>query len=722
MNITPIILKSDEDVQPYLTCVRKEADAHRHELGFLSEAAYEEASKKGRLWVAVSQKDRTYLGHLLFGGRDNTLRVTQLCVCHAKRGMKIGSRLVQELRTFGENHSKLSIIARVAAELDANKFWDDNGFAIVRQKRGGQSRDRTINVRVCRLSTPSLFGSWDEPSRLQIILNRPTYVAESFVLDMNALYDLIRERSPLDAGVRKLLQAACNGRIRLYRTAEMVSELERTSKGADPLLKFVKHLPSLPTCDEEPFLFLVSELRSIVFPERSLTSKNSSRDASDLRHLAYCIASNVGTFVTGERAILRSSDELYERYQLDVRSPSEFDDQTGGYVRDDITLGKASDNLIFAAARADDETPVRKFLVSLRVPSPKASKIVDFGAPSARKSGIIARDANGICGVLLYEQGTSFSAVEEAFAYVDESVSGYRRVVEYFLSQCCLRSPGSRFSRIDLYMRPDQGYTRQIALTRGFRPAEQMDQDFRLVKAACSCAIIPKEWNRVVREFKQCTGLNLPQTMPSYKELLNTGVVLQETSDVAHTMSLFNFETMISPGFILPSGRSGVIVPIKADLAQELLGASAQQLRLDLFSTGAVQTLLERAYYRSPKNYNKIRQGMPVFFYVSGSGSESGMLRGIARCTCSKVVAVEQALVEFERQGVLDKSSLRNIANVKGQVHVFTFDNVRSIVRPIPMKVLRNDGIVDGANLVTLQTVNAGQIEKIMDLGGIIRA
>jgi len=721
-SITPIVLKADEDVRPYLPRIRSEADAHRHELGFLSATAYEEASKKGRLWVAVSPTDGSCIGHLLFGGRDNTLRVTQLCVCPASRGAGIGRHLIQELRSFGEAHSKLAIIAKVAADLDANKFWDDEGFAIVRQQKGGQTRDRTINVRVCRLSTPTLFGSGPAPSRPPDLLNRPSYVTEAFVLDMNALFDLLRERSPLDAGVRNLLQAACNGRIRLYRTAEMVSELERTSEGADPLLSFVKHLPSLPSREEQSLLLLVSELRPMVFPERSLSRKNGSRDTSDLRHLAHCIASNVGTFVTGERAILRAADELYARYQLDVRSPAEFEDQAGDGVWDDAVLGGGVDTVRFASACGDDETAVRGFLVSLGVPPPKACKVVDFGAPGARKTGLLARDANGLCGVLLYERGTSFSTVEEAYAYVDESLPGYRGVVEHFVSQCCLRTPGPRVSRVELFMRPDQGHTRQVALTRGFRPVEQIDQDCRLVKAACGCAIRPTEWSRVVREFEQSTGLHLPQAMPSCKELSNTGIVFQESPDVTHTMSLFEFETMISPGFVLPPGRDGVIVPIKTDFAQELLGASAPQLRLDLYSTGAVRVLLERAYFKSPKNAKKVQQGMPVFFYVSGSGPECGMLHGIGRCTCSKVVSVEQALVEFARQGVLDESSLRKTADGKGRVHVFTFDNVRPIVRPIPMQVLRDEDIVDGANLVTLQTVDAGQMEKIMDLGGLLRA
>ncbi len=712
------VLGEYEDLIAHIPAVQQCADAHRTELGFLSRTAYEDAAKKGRLWVAVDPGTASYAGHLLFGGRANTLRVTQLCVKPEMRGQGLASELIRRLREYGERMAKISIIAHVAADLPANRFYEREGFVLVRQQPGGRTTGRTINIRVCRLRTPTLFGGDGATVCPPAMLNRPYYAAETYVLDMNALFDLLRERTSVE-GVQNLVEAACKGRIRLMRTDEMVRELERTSqKGADPLLAFAAKLPSLPSRGEEDLLLLVSELRPIVFPERSLSSRTAQRDESDLRHLAHCIASNVGTFVTGERAILRAGDELYARYRLDIRSPSDFEEDDRAGNNEVFAFGDGTTDIGFRKAESHDSQTIADFLNSLGVDKAKIVRKVDFDAPARWTEGVLGYLTGDLCGVLLFEPGTRASHKVEAHIYINETIPGHQPVVEHLLCQCCLRAPGARISLIELFIRPDQNQTRMLAVTRGFRPVEQVDQDCRLVKPACKNALTSESWPKSVREFKQATSLDLPGKMPSYEELRNTGVVLKESIDISHAISLFDFETMISPGFLLAEGRDGVIIPIKEGFAEDLLNAVSGQMRFDLFATTGVKTLLERAYFRSPRGAVKVRQGMPLFFYVSASKRRNGEIRVAARCTCSKVLSVEQALVEFSRQGVLDENLLRHTADAKGMIHVFTFDNVRAISSPVPISALRSEGIADGSNLVTLQTVNTEQMTKLLALGG----
>ena len=714
------VLKEYDEILPQLSAVQQSADAHRKELGFLSRAAYSDAAKKGRLWIALDSSTSTYAGHLLFGGRANTLRVVQICVAPDHRGKGLAREFLNRLREYGERLGKISIIALVAADLPANRFYEHEGFHLIRQQAGGQTTGRTINIRVCRLRTPTLFGGDRAPECPAATLNRPAYVAETFVLDMNALFDLLRNRAPV-AGVQNLVEAACKGQIKLLRTEEMMRELERTSNGKeDPLLAFAAKLPALPSREEQDLLLLVSALRPIVFPERGISGSTAKRDESDLRHLAHCIASNVGTFVTGEKAILRAGDELYSRYQLDIRSPSDFEEEDKTTCSEVLALGDGTTDVRFANAKSRDSQKVSDFLNSLGVDKAKATRIVDFDAPARRREGVLGFAGGVLCGVLLYEPGTRISHSEQTHIYVDETIPGHRTVVEHLLCQCCLRTPGSRISLIELFIRPDQSQTRVLAVSRGFRPVEQVDQDCRLVKPSCRHVLTSESWGRSVREFKQATSLDLPERIPSNEELCHTGVVLKESADVSHTMSLFDFETMISPGFILPAAREGVIIPIKEDFAEDLLNAVNGQMRLDLYATTSVKTLLERAYFRSPRGAAKVRQGMPLFFYVSGSKGRAGEVRVAARCTCSKVLSVEQALVEFSRQGVLDESMLRQTADAKGMIHVFTFDNVRPISRAVSISALRSEAIADGSNLVTLQAVDAGQMTRLLDLGGEI--
>jgi hypothetical protein len=74
------IHKSYESVANYIDTVRECADEFKRALGFLPNSAYEEQAFKGRLWVAVTGQDKKFVGHLMFGGRFPTLKVTQMFV------------------------------------------------------------------------------------------------------------------------------------------------------------------------------------------------------------------------------------------------------------------------------------------------------------------------------------------------------------------------------------------------------------------------------------------------------------------------------------------------------------------------------------------------------------------------------------------------------------------------------------------------------------------
>jgi GNAT superfamily N-acetyltransferase len=137
--IVPKILKSADDVAPYVDVVRTSADRHRDELGFLRAGVYAEQAAQGHLWVAVEVGSDQLAGFLLYGGRFPHLRIFQLFVRKDARSMGIGSSLIDELVKFGEENNFLTASAKVAAELPANSLWERNGFRLVDQVRGGPS-------------------------------------------------------------------------------------------------------------------------------------------------------------------------------------------------------------------------------------------------------------------------------------------------------------------------------------------------------------------------------------------------------------------------------------------------------------------------------------------------------------------------------------------------------------------------------------------------------
>ena len=79
------------------------------------------------------------MGYLFFGGRHLTLRVTQLFVAKRFREHGIASKLLAELEAYAGRNQFLTIRARVAADLEANAFWEKAGFELFRQEKGAQT-------------------------------------------------------------------------------------------------------------------------------------------------------------------------------------------------------------------------------------------------------------------------------------------------------------------------------------------------------------------------------------------------------------------------------------------------------------------------------------------------------------------------------------------------------------------------------------------------------
>ena len=187
MNIQ--ILKRFSENKSYIDDVQRHADNNRNALGFLPASSYMEQARKDRLYVAIDQESQKYMGHLFYGGRYPSLKVFQIHVCSRERKRNVGTLLLRELIQYGEAKSFLSISAQVASDLKANLFWEKTGFIIIRQKEGGKSKNRTINIRVKSLNAPSILNYTETHTRTipqsksiryieKPLLNRPSYAID----------------------------------------------------------------------------------------------------------------------------------------------------------------------------------------------------------------------------------------------------------------------------------------------------------------------------------------------------------------------------------------------------------------------------------------------------------------------------------------------------------------------------------------------------------------
>ncbi|SRR5258708_3703328 len=128
MNIE--ILSGSNIVAAFVDQVQLAADTEKDALGFLPERAFKEAADQGKLLVAVVRQGNTtvYAGHLMHGGVFPQARIFQVYTCPEFRRNGIARRLVEAIVRKAEALQFMSVLAQVADDLVANRFWEQYGI------------------------------------------------------------------------------------------------------------------------------------------------------------------------------------------------------------------------------------------------------------------------------------------------------------------------------------------------------------------------------------------------------------------------------------------------------------------------------------------------------------------------------------------------------------------------------------------------------------------
>lgn len=720
------VLTSFKDVNPFLKTVRSKADANRKALGFLPANAYEESAYQGKLWVAVLPKAEC-LGHLLFGGQFPSLKVFQLMVYPQFRRFGVGSRLVDSLIKYGEERSYISIIAQVASDLAANRFWEKRGFSLIRQKEGGKARRRTINVRGLELNTPSLLRMMASPipqpaASLDGIryAGRPLMWSRSYILDINVFFDVVKDRHHgKEAAV--LFNAGFNNQVQIRVTAEFVRELERNqSEKPDPVLQIAKQLPSLPAVPDSAMTSLLTELRSMIFPQKE-PAECSDQDNSDLRHLASTIYHRATGFVTREKAILLSSEALRAAYDIDVVAPSSFLDPSAAdaWIPSRVSAVVEDTKLAISTASESDRDDAERFLVERGLKQDELGAVWGSGATGARRRRLCARISGRIVGVASWDAPTQFHFDSKVFLYVDETHTASRTFVEHALGSALGDGQDGSTRRLVLVTLPDQVQIRELASERGFIPSADRQAESHhgtLAKVVHQGALFPEQWHTFAEQFERLTGLRLPSGLPTKSEFVQKGVAITDLNcKTGASLKLFDFETLISPCVVMCPGREGIILPIRSSYASDLFDGIDPQGQM--FSQKEAVLRIEKAYFRSPAKARLFETGTPIVFYVSGSAGGPKEAIGVARTTYSEVMNVGEVETRLARQGVLDAAALRGIGDKRGRLHVLTFDNFALFPHGVSFRTMRKHDWVSGANLVTAERLGSEALLGICRMG-----
>jgi len=716
------ILCSPDDVAPFVGRVCEASDKAKNALGFLPKQVYEDSADQGKLLVAVLSEGtrQTYAGHLLFGGAFPHARIFQVFTLPECRGHGIGRRLVEAAVRRAEGFGFMSLVARVADDLDANMFWQHMGFEVVRTKQGGRSSGREINVRVRELDTPRLFPVREagaEPGAQDLKLaSRLRNVSPVYVLDVNVLFDLVKRRQHANE-VERIVRASFNNLIRLAVTEEFVRELERTSRPSptDPILEFAAGLPCLAAPPGQELNEIQAVLGAMIFPAALPGGRLREQDQSDLVHLATAVHCGASGFVTSEKAILRARPALLSKYSLDVIGVGELADAV-----DFMDSGEPHEVRAISSGRAlegrpmrDDEAPqVRTFLGRMRCPVPLIEDAISVDLARSRRRMVVACEGS-LVGFGSWDLPSSVRPQIQAFLCVDEDHGALALAGDFLLESMSRESVPDCPLLLSLRLLPGHVTTRRIATSHGFRPsANEPSNTTNLQKIAIGKAVTAESWSAVREELRRRTGLGLPSTVPRFEsndQLIR--IVSPGGQSIAVTVE--ELETLLSPAIFFLPGRDGAIVPIRRVYAADLLGGAKQ---LSLLMAPEAVLLRERIYFSNPRTAGVLKNGTPILFYESAHKGGSGSVIAAARVIRAEHVSKEGANRELLRRGVLDRKMLGDICLAK-KVVAATIDNIMLLKNQVKFGRLRQLGAIDGANLITSRTLSANLLIQIVEEG-----
>jgi predicted nucleic acid-binding protein/GNAT superfamily N-acetyltransferase len=706
MTVQYFVRRNFADIFPYLDAIRAQADSEREALGFLPEPAYAECARQRKLILLLSTNDgkTTYAGHLLFGGIFPNLRVRQICVAPNLRHQGHATRLLRTLISQGEQEGYLNVVANVASDLiDANSFYEKNGFLTSRLKAGGAARNRSINVRILQLETPSLIslmvGS-NLPKAIDFIQPRKRSDVPIYAIDLNVFFDAIRARARSeDAGA--VIESALHHQIRVAASQEFIEELKRTShdKNDDPVLSFARRIPSLPAQDKATLEKLTPLIASAIFPERSARNQLQPNDKSDVLHLAHAIAAGASGYITSDAKILSARDVLMANFGFDVIGLSEFvallELPSAGLV----APAKKTKHFRIQAP-ATDEVPSLLNIEHARTDT----FLAGIELSQCQRSSV--SDDEGIVGISLLAPASAIDQPSRAVVCVRQDHPFTSTIADFLISEivhrCSKNGPGNILA-LDI---PSHPITRRVALSQGFQ--KRTEDSSSLAKVALGRPITNNTWEKTRLAVERLSGLKLQKDCPHYgSEKVKIVLPKGERAEIG----LFELETLLSPTLFAFPRRNAVVVPITRTFAADLLGTDLQYSFLDV---PEAQFLSRRTYLNTTRAAHAMIRGAAIAFYESVKSGGRGAVVAVGRIIDVTSIPTGNIPEILQRGAVVEDPSALTGSD---RVLATTFDNLVPMRNPVTLKKLREIGCVTGANFVSATPISAAHLKAIVDVG-----
>lgn len=711
-NIEPAVavLERYLDTAPFVQPALAAADSERNALGFLPGKAFEEFARKEQLLVAVAVggSGMLYAGHLLYDARQPKATVLQLHVSAGMRRLGIGRALLTRLKKILTEHTFISIYAAVADDLiEANNFWEQQGFYVQRSRPGGRARGRTILVRCHELDSPQLFPrsgiSAGNPLGLGGAVDRHIYL-----LDLNILFDLGPRRHRNEMTL-DLFRAERHGACELALSSELREELVRTAKTAprsDPMHSWATTFITFPIPPPSEQASLLNTLRAIVFPGSGNNDIHSANDSSDLNHLATAIYHRLGGFITNDGRILQAASPLNERYGIRVISPLAFREAAQAEQLEEAFETQTAGSLSLTTVVEGDEPAVRRLLLQIGVPDTEVltrwAALDSNKRACARWAAWSNTELVGFLACLPNVPGTQATAR----LAVDETNVLARGAASVLLTRLLSHLGDDAPISIRLELPPHQATLRELAASLGF---VRSDDGRVLSKIILNRILTAEHWSNCRHELWTACGLRLPLSPPPIRDI-HDRIELIRADGNRIFVPLFSLESYLAPALFCLPGRRAVITPIQRRFAERLLEHSRQGSLLPRARAGL---FAEKHYVSAQRTLKLFQHGTVILFYESSKNHGCSAIIAAARVQRAYLKPADALDRADLDPSVLDDQTLMAIGSSKSRT-VTAFDNVMSIPNAVPLAKLHEFGCGNASQLISTRAISAEQLRQIL--------
>ena len=628
---------------------------HSQTLGFLPGAVIRDHLKKDSV-LGAKTNDGRLAGYLLYAHYPDRFRIVHLCVADEYTKQGIARKLIDHLKQFVTTQKVIRL--RCRRDYPAHTLWPRLGFAPLGSKPGRSSAGHHLELWQLTLAPSDQLSLFDIHTSDEDHLN--------VVVDANIFFDFDEPDNGDTRPSKMLLADFLVDQLALSVTDEIFVEIDRktdekkrnSAKQKAHGFHNIYHDPTLA----EQFENVLTGLLPAANP----------RQVSDIRQIAKTAASAADTFVTRDNALLRKSEDIFERTKVNVVSPVDLL----------IRLRELSERQAF--------TPTRISGHELEWRSVASGDLAELRANSFLRSG---------------ERKTSFRAVLDSFLldsqrYTCELLRSKNqavaiRILERRSSETIIihvgrvanspdRSMFGRFLIADTVSGAVAQKASMVAFSKK-RLAVEMIPDL------IEMGFVEHEENFIRFCFSECIDRK--------EALRKIGELSPESSVKYRGMSDVQLERWCSPLGLKNTAQGYFLIPIQSGYAMNLFDRN--QSSTDLFG-GKIKVLLrwDNVYYKKKSHHKMLNPPARILWYVSERGHQR--IVAVSHLDGVEVGSPRTLYRKYRRFGTLDWQDIYRMCNrdLAVQLVALKFSHTFLFRDPISLPTIKAIYQQQGVNLI----------------------